>query len=225
MYVNTSSRSNSVVGDIDCEVNTGLSDHTGCTHKIRIAVFGHSWCNYIGKSQQGITYNYMKQQTVGEFEIKYIGVPGGKVGTIQNTRCWDNLIEYRPHMTYVILGGNDISPNTDCKVLAHALHELGTAVKERTTSDYMICSIEDRPNPRRLDHAVYKNKKNKTNRHLKYINKHRYLLLPVVGYKEDGVHPNTEATHIVHERFVNFTRRWLERSEHTLELQLPTWAS
>lgn len=113
-------------------------------------------------------------------------------------REYQNLVLLRPAMTFLIVGVNDIRPDTVPKHLATDIEQLARYIERYTGGNVQVIGIEFRTNPQGMTTDQYNKIKNAVNMWLK----HR---LPWTGTRcssmhmakyelsDDGVHLNAEA--------------------------------
>ena len=168
----------------------------------KVAIFGHSYVRYF----------YIDRQVYHpEFTLCKFAVPGGKVGTIRNTEVWNSLIQYKPDLTIILLGGNDIASNTVPRDLAHSLEGLVLDIEALTGGGTILLGIEHRTIPRGVSADTYRKIRNSVNRWLRAV-------LPVtkprfrpIGVRQteldfDGVHLNPTASEDLFQRIVFLAR-------------------
>ena len=97
-------------------------------------------------------------------------VPGTTVASIQCGRVWERFLDYKPDLTFLLIGGNDIHAqslpaNTACSIIT-----LGKIVKEQTRGEVKIITVERRPVPSIISSFRYNKQRTSINGFLK----HRY---------------------------------------------------
>ena len=152
-----------------------------------VAIFGHS---YVARLPLA------KPKVVGApgLIVRAFSVPGGKVSTIRNHREYHELEHFKPELTLMILGGNDITAQSDLQELAEEIERLALEIEEKTGGGCKIIGIESRTNPRGMSPDQFNRAKNGVNRRLRRslpYSKSRFI--PMSMSKEeltlaDGVH-------------------------------------
>ena len=168
----------------------------------KVAVLTHSY----GKcftDVEGMTFKYGEGPN-DAYIINNFSVPGAQTATIRNTEAFKNLIAFKPKVTFILLGGNDITyekvndPNVDLpKTIAANLENLSAQIEREAGSKVRIVGLESRVKPRDLEAEQYNKVKNRTNRILKeYWAYTRVRYIPMCMSKEDlasdGVHLSKE---------------------------------
>ena len=175
------------------------------THPIKkVAIFGYSYVKYFFIDRP--IYH-------PDFVLKKFAVPGGRVDTIRSTDKWQALLNYKPDLTILLLGGNDIRVDTVPRDLAHSLEELVLEIEAQSGGSTLLLSIEHRTNPRGLSAVKYRQIKNSVNRWIRScipITKARYR---PIGTRQteldfDGVHLDPTACERLFQRIVGLARDW-----------------
>ena len=71
-------------------------------------------------------------------------MPGGRVDTIRSTDKWQALLNYKPDLIILLLGGNDIRVDMVPRDLAHSLEELVLEIEAQSGGSTLLLSIEHR---------------------------------------------------------------------------------
>ena len=105
----------------------------------KVAVLTHSY----GKcftDVEGMTFKYDEGPN-DTYIIRNFSVPGAQTNTIRNTEAFQNLIAFRPKVTFILLGGNDITfdkvnnPTVDLpKTIAANLESLSAQIEQEAGS-------------------------------------------------------------------------------------------
>ena len=95
-------------------------------------------------------------------------VPGAAVASIQHGNVWERFVNFRPNLTFLLIGGNDITPQSLPADIAHAFIVLGKKVKEVTGCEVKIITIERRPVPCRVSALQYNKQRTSVNQFLKH---------------------------------------------------------
>lgn len=76
---------------------------------MKLLLLGHSYVNHLSRLQiTRITINNIY------FDIKYLGIPGGTFVSLLNAKTIiNNAVAFKPDITVVILGGNDLTNDSD----------------------------------------------------------------------------------------------------------------
>ena len=165
----------------------------------KVAIFGHSYVRDLPLEEPLQRPAYY---------VRQFCLPGGKVATIKEKPVWEKLLSYKPDLTFVILGGNDISRTCDVHHLALALQDLVKEIEDRTGGYCYVVSIESRTHPRGMTPEDYNKCKNGLNarlrRNFKYTAHKRYLAMGMSKSDLwDGVHLGTTACSNLLERILD----------------------
>ena len=125
--------------------------------------------------------------------------PGATVDNLQEGRVWEKFLEYKPDLTILIIGGNDITADSSPPNIARRIIDLAKRIKELTEGEVRIVSIERRPTPRGLSARRYNRQRNSINRFLKHRDNFtagRLIFSEATdGDSQDGVHLKESASH------------------------------
>ena len=95
-------------------------------------------------------------------------VPGATTSSLRNSRTWKNFARYKLDLTFLCIGGNDITAQSSPVDIARAIITLAKEVKEITKGEERIVTIERRPVPRGVSQICYSRQRNSVNRYLKH---------------------------------------------------------
>ena len=157
------------------------------------------------------------------FYIKQFAVPGGTVASVQRGKVWDKLIQFRPDLIFLVIGGNDISLSTDVTVLAKEIENLAKRIEECTGGYCKIVGLEHRTHPHDMNADEYTKAKNAVNLRLRrqlYWARQRYMGMGM--YREDlwdGVHLGTGACQRVLDYFLDVARSYFEKKDEREDAQ------
>ena len=73
--------------------------------------------------------------------------PGATVANIQEGVNWGRYLAYKPDLTILVIGGNDIKPASKPVEIARAIIQLGKRIELETGGKVKILTIERRPVP------------------------------------------------------------------------------
>lgn len=149
-------------------------------------------------------HSYVKRIVVDEyvyepfFSVTPLAAPGATVASIRQTEAWGRFVGLKPDLTFLVLGGNDLRPDTDAGVLARSIEELGREIESLSGGSVVIIGIEKRQDPQYLTADAFKTLRNRVNRYLKaYIPWTRARYHSMCTHDEDfdfdGVHLHEEA--------------------------------
>ena len=191
----------------------------------RIAFFGHSYVRYLRAADTGRQY-YQGADGIKSYEIQYFSVSGAKVGSLRNSAEWYNLGLYRPHVTFLFIGGNDIRYDIVPKELAREITDLALEIEQITNGSCKIVNIEKRLKTRGISADDFNKVANAVNKNLRQKipeAKPRFFATPIIvkDLGGDGVHPHIEAVKDIHGRVVRLIIKLLERGEGMFTLRRP----
>ena len=119
-------------------------------------------------------------------------VPGATVPSIRGGRVWDRFLNFKPDLTFLLIGGNDITTNSSPPIIARSIISLAKEIKELTTGEVKIITVERRPVPRGVTASCYNRQRTSINRYLKHRDsfaKERIVFSEARdGNSQDGVH-------------------------------------
>lgn len=175
-----------------------------------VAVFGHSYAHHLFP-----TPHYSHRP----FIFHKFAVCGGRVASIRQTQTWERLLTHNPGLTILLIGGNDISGDTEPRELAKAIETLALEIEEATGGNTFILSLENRLKPRGLTSVRYKSIKNGVNRWLRKILPAAKPRFRPVGVMDehlgpDGVHLNEAGNQALLNRMIELAEEW-NRSQQT----------
>ena len=107
----------------------------------KVAVLGHSFVRDLGLSA-GIPLSYDPNKIA---LCRKFFVPGATVSSIQTGTVWERFLAYQPDLTFLIIGGNDITVTSQPTNIARAIIALGKKIKDLTGGEVRFISIERRP--------------------------------------------------------------------------------
>ena len=126
---------------------------------------------------------------------------------------WGRYLAYKPNLTILVIGGNDIKPASKPVEIARAIIQLGKRIELETGGKVKILTIERRPVPVGVSAISYNRQRTSINRYLKHRDEFTWgkLIFSEAqdGDSQDGVHLRERAmTDLAHklvwhmERFV-----------------------
>ena len=169
----------------------------------RIAIAGHS---YVGRLNLSRTL-----YQPGNLQVRRFAKPGGTITSFRTSGAWDALVRWRPDLTFLVLGGNDIVDGVCVWTLVGRLADLVLELEEETGGRCHIVGIECRDNPRGISAEDFKRVKNAVNRGLKRVHRIRGRYTNMQFYHEylswDGVHLDNRGTEQLLRHLLAETRR------------------
>ena len=161
-----------------------------------IAVLGHSFVAYLPEYHQP------------PIHVTLLAKPGATVDSLKESSAWEELVDLRPELTFLIIGGNDIHHGIVPKDLAYAINDLAESVEQVTGGACMVVGIEKRPNPRGLSGKEFNTIRNGVNRWLKRdipFTRARYMSMDTVqgDFRSDGIHLTQEASRRLLLKFID----------------------
>ena len=163
----------------------------GNTHPLgKVAVFGHSYVARLNESCPKVVDGRL---------LKLFWLGGATTFIIQFSHAFDRLVQYQPELTILLIGGNDIKPETQPRQLAAAIEQLAQRIEERTGGHCLILGIEKRSNPRGMSAEQFHKVRNAVNRNLRQklvFARDRYhpMEMSTEQLTYDGVHLNQVGT-------------------------------
>ena len=126
-------------------------------------------------------------------------VPGATVASIQSGRVWERFLNYKPDLTFLLIGGNDITTHSLQTNIARSIILLAKRVVELTGGEVKIITVERRPVPRRVSPISYNRQRTSINRFLKHrdpFTVRRLVFSEATDHdSHDGVHLRDRASH------------------------------
>lgn len=167
-----------------------------------VAVFGHSYVSRLNESRPAV---------VNDRLIKLFWHRGATVQSLGCSHVFDQLVHYQPELTILIIGGNDITAQTQPKELAISIENLAKAVEEKAGGHCLIVGIEKRSNPRGLTADQFIKIRNGVNRNLRQklaFARDRYYPMEMSAEQlsYDGVHLNQVGTEQLFQLVVRLTQ-------------------
>lgn len=125
----------------------------------RVAILGHS---YVSR------FNRPDPQLFREgLQVELFPVPGAHVTDILTGPVFDACVAFQPDLVLLIIGGNDITPITEGKVLANRIADVAREIEEKAGGHCKIVGVESRTKPRGMEADLFKRIKNSVNRNLR----------------------------------------------------------
>lgn len=177
----------------------------------KVVLFGHSYVKYLPTDPRPVT---LPDNPKEAFTVKPVYVSGGRVATVRQTEEFQFVLDYKPDVTYLIFGGNDIDKQTHPKTLAQHREQLAQEIESRTGGIVRIVGIESRTNPWYVTPEEFNKIKNSINRFLKKVfpwSKVRYSSMNMSKEELtcDGVHLNREGCQALVKRLVEDAKQIL----------------
>lgn len=169
-----------------------------------VTILGHS---YVRNLFAGRTYDEPP------FKFHKLAESGATVESLRDSASWEQLARFRPVLTILIIGGNDISESTSPRDLANAIQSLAQQVEELTHGSVIILTIENRLRPRRISGEKFKTIKNATNRWLRRVLPFTKTRCYPCGVMDehlgaDGVHLTPAGNIALLDNIVQLTKNW-----------------
>ena len=142
-------------GDLDGQVERRVTK--------KIAILGHSMVRELPIAA-GVPRGWNEDDFV--IRRKFF-LPGATVPSIQVGQVWDNFVSFRPDLTFLWIGGNDVTRDSAPVEIARGISELAQRIVQVTGGEVKVLSIERRPRPRGLCPFRYNRQRNAINRQLK----------------------------------------------------------
>jgi hypothetical protein len=179
------------------QVGINYTDIVERNDKIRVAIFGHSFVNHIEWD--------MRLVDNSKIDIQCFGISGGKLSepTKRGTELidFDNNFrtirwrQFRPHLTFLLFGGNDITYRKSVSALTAQYSKLNGGVT--WPGSIIVMSIEPRYAVRDaiVSMEVYESKRIELNNRLHNVFRDKFWDLDqfwstIASRKPDGVHLN-----------------------------------
>lgn len=167
----------------------------------RVAVFGHSYVRELEFELRPV------QRDDQCFSVRKFYVSGGTVDRLGESEELKRLVLFRPHVTYLIVGGNDVRLNVSPRELATSIQTLAQGIERDTGGKVRIVGLESRTNPRGMTAEEYNKIKNSVNRIMKRSlgwTRTRYTSMNMSKDElRDGVHLNFSACRELTQRLVD----------------------
>lgn len=169
------------VGEDDYSPGLATAIYPGVVKKV--SILGHSFVKEI----------YVDKPIYHPFCIvRTFSQPGAKVNNIRESVAWQHHVEYKPDLTFLLIGGNDICHDTDIRTLAHGIEDLAREIEARS-GKVIIIGLEKRTHPRNLSIERYTSIRNGVNRWLKRVlpwarDRHLAIQTSEEDLGPDGVH-------------------------------------
>ena len=130
----------------------------------KVAILGHSFVRNL-PLPAGIPYGVGNENVALS---RRFFLPGATIESIQQGRVWQRFLEYRPNLTFLLIGGNDITSQSQPANIARAIITLAKRVRDLTCGEVKIITIENRPAPHRISAVRYNRQRTSINRYLKH---------------------------------------------------------
>ena len=146
------------------QVGTDFLPPEGEVIEKKIAVLGHSYVRDLPMPSRHVLGHYTENRIA---LCRKFFVPGATVDSIQTGNVWQRFTDFKPDLTFMIIGGNDITYASQPAVIARKIIQLAKRVKEETGGEVRIVTIEKRSSPRGLTVIRYNRQRTSINRYLK----------------------------------------------------------
>ena len=130
----------------------------------KVAILGHSFVRDLPLSAGSLLAGNSNRIILR----KKFFVPGATVPSIQGGRVWNRYLNFNPDLTFLLIGGNDISSNSSPPIIARSIINLAKKIKELTRGEVKIITVERRPVPRGITASCYNRQRTSINRYLKH---------------------------------------------------------
>ena len=169
----------------------------------KVCVLGHSYVRRI------IVNEYLYEPF---FTVTPLSAPGATIAGFRQTEAWGRFVDLKPDLTFLVLGGNDLHPDTDAGELARGIEELAREVEALSGGSVIIIGIEKRQDPRYMTAAAFNTLRNRVNRYLKaYIPWTRTRYHSMCTHEEDfsldGIHLHEDAQESMFEMLLGLARK------------------
>ncbi|VDI08064.1 Hypothetical predicted protein [Mytilus galloprovincialis] len=126
----------------------------------RVLVFGHSLVRDLNQWMKDTSSDFLSGHQ------SYIHGKGGRTTELLKRMDMHVIRRFRPHVVFIQVGGNDITPEASVKDIAENLIELAVEIQQQGVSQVIIGSVIIRLRPRNMSVSQYDNKRTKINKHL-----------------------------------------------------------
>ena len=130
----------------------------------RVAILGHS---YVGR----LTFGQDKRYTEGAvpYRVQRFWQSGATIESLQNTGEWTSFCEFRPHLVFLYIGGNDINAGSSVRVITARLEQIVERVEAITgiSRSCQLFTLEPRTTPRFVSPEGYARIRNAVNRFMR----------------------------------------------------------
>ena len=134
-------------------------------------------------------------------------VPGATVESIQTGGVWERFLNFSPDLTFIWIGGNDISATSSPLVIGRGIVALARRIKEISGGEVKIITIERRPAPRGISQVRYNRQRSSINRYLKHRDQFARGRLVFLGVRDDDSQDGVHLRHRTSEGIAN-TLEW-----------------
>ena len=101
--------------------------------------------------------------------IYCFSAPGANLDSYLNSSAYEDLCNApKPHLTFLFMGGNDITQNTIVRELQYKLMKFCQHIEQITTTPCKVLFIEPRTRLRGVDYISYNRIRNSLNRNLQH---------------------------------------------------------
>ena len=168
--------------------------------QVKIALLGHSYIKYLGDFNNGKPYRVKGAQR--KAVVKKFFKPGAKIREFQNTQQFEQLKTFKPDLTYLFIGGNDITKKMKTSKVVSWICKLIENVEKETDGQVKFVKIEPRLRSKGLEGPAYNKMRTRLLNKIKYKKEFfrgRLCHLPfkMENLKGDGVHPNRKGTELL----------------------------
>ena len=177
---------------------------------VLVGILGHSYVSHL-PIERHTTYP-------PGFVLRPFAAPGATLDNIRDQRAWSDLIDRRPAITVLLLGGNDIVDGVNTQQLALKIKTLAEEIESETNGRCLVMGLECRLAPWNIAPENYNMVKNAVNHILK--RKYKFLngrLNPIGFGKEyldiDGVHLTLTGSEVLLEQILAMVRKELSNIE------------
>ena len=114
-------------------------------------------------------HNIIYNEVTFRVFIYYFSVPGANLDSYLTSSAYEDLCNApKPHLTFLFMGGNDITQNTIVRELQYKLMKFCQHIEQITTTPCKVLFIEPRTRLRGVDYISYNRIRNSLNRNLQH---------------------------------------------------------
>ena len=194
------------------DVEIRLSNKEYCKPFLhKVAIVGHSYVERFGPPQSSVFACKGDQNTW--YGVKKFGVSKASTTSLCKHEVWENLLRYKPHLTILVLGGEDITRTCTPRNIATNVVDLMKVIEKDIGGHCKFIGLEVRTKHPELTPEEFRKIRNAVNCVLKsrmFFSKKRYHSMNMRrnDLMEDGIHLNVEASRRLLKNLLQIAREY-----------------
>ena len=198
-----------------------VPDNPGSQYDNRVAIYGHSQVAKLSSIENGRPIYYRGGQGRDKsFSLRYFAVPGGRVEDLFTHRHRETIKLLRPRLVFLLIGSNDVVPNTNVRGVATRIKDLALELVRDSGTEVRILELEARVKTDKNGvspteyNTIRKGINNLLRRRLRET-RDIFFSVPINTWDLccDGVHMDITCRHRIRQKIIDLSIRRMEVDE------------